>query len=77
MNSARHWMLMGDFVIQRLDKSPTDLALEHLMPRIHDVARSEAPWKEWTPESKKAKKPSFSPAPETSPAAEPSASETL
>lgn len=43
-DSARHWVMLGDFVIQKLDKNPGSLALEHLMPDWDSSSEPVHPW---------------------------------
>lgn len=46
-DSARHWVMLGDFVIQKLDKNPQCLSLEHLMPEWDSRSEPVHPWIDW------------------------------
>jgi hypothetical protein len=40
-------MMLGDFVIQKLDKNPRSLSLEHLMPDWDSSSEPVHPWMDW------------------------------
>jgi hypothetical protein len=46
-DSAKHWVMLGDFVIQRLERNPQSLSLEHLMPEWNSDSETVHPWVDW------------------------------